>query len=105
MRDVIRPVSISGHCSSPQTENPALSHERCHRMGAGSRANPAKEFTPCGCPCHFPEERYECANCGGVLAEATAWPPDEDGDVRYTHIHPRSGRALGEDCFQKRTAE
>lgn len=94
-------VIRSGHCAFPQTEHPEQSHERCHVQGAGSTANPRGVYHPCPCPCHFPEERYECANCGGVLAEAPHWPLDEDGDVRYTHIDTATGCASGEDCYYR----
>lgn len=29
------------------------------------------------------------------------WPFDGDGDLRYTHVHPETGKALGEECGGK----
>lgn len=89
---------MSGHCSFPQSDDPQQSHDRCANMGGGNRWNPQKEFSPCPCPCHYPGERYECGNCGGTITEATLWPYDDDGDVRWTHIDLTTGRATGEEC-------
>jgi hypothetical protein len=90
---------ISGHCATPQTDNPEESHERCHKNGGGNRANPFRQFSPCPCPCHYPEERYECGNCGGMLAEAPLWPQtDGTDDPVYTHMDAKTGRAIGEEC-------
>lgn len=91
-----RPI-MSGHCAFPETDHPDESHARCQRNGAGIVTVGTGVYHPCPCLCHFPEERYECANCGGELAEAPHWPEDEDGDTRYTHID-RTGRATGEEC-------
>lgn len=94
----MREPLMSGHCMFPQTAHPEESHARC---SGGNTANPAREFSPCPCPCHYPEDRYEC-ECGGLLAEAPGWPSvfDEEGEpvTQYTHIDPRTGRATGEDC-------
>lgn len=96
---------MSGHCASPQSEHPEESHARCARNGGGNTARPSKEFQPCPCQCHFPEDRYECAGCGGLLAEAPHWPDEEaeaegrDPEVVYTHIHPKTGRATGFECL------
>lgn len=95
-----RPL-MSGHCANPQTAHPDESHARCHRQGAGSRANPTGMYHPCPCRCHFPEEEYECGNCGGVLVEAPHWPLDYDdepeGEVRYAHVD-RTGRITEGYC-------
>ena len=98
--DVIRTPLMSGFCAFPQTKDPEASHARC---AGGQRANPRKEFQPCPCPHHFADqERYECGNCGGVVVAAPHWPldfsEDPDGEVRYTHLDPRTGRATGEEC-------
>jgi hypothetical protein len=83
---------ISGHCAWPQTKDPHLSHERCANRGSGSRANPAKNFHPCPCPCHLAHDSdgavltYECGGCGGILAEAPIFGVDEDGDPVYVHV-------------------
>lgn len=95
----MREPGMSGFCASPQTDNPEQSHARCR---GGNTANPAREFHPCACPCHYPGEHYEC-ECGGTIVEAEHWPPvyDEDTDEvvpQYTHLDPRTGRATGEDC-------
>jgi len=95
--EVLRPVSISGWCGNPSITDDVSSHSRCD---GGNRANPAKEFAPCKCFCHYPEDEYEC-ECGGIIKEAPLWPLDEDGDVRYTHIDPVTGMALGEDCMPR----
>jgi len=89
---------MSGHCSTPQTANPAASHERCARMGGGMRANPAKEFAPCPCHCHL-GEIFECSECGRDIAEAPLWPnEDEPGEMVYVHID-KNGRAISEECL------
>lgn len=86
---------MSGHCAFPETDNPERSHARCPGY---SRANPKKEFQPCPCPCHYGEE-FDC-ECGGLLREAPLWPNEEEepGEMVYTHVDPRSGRATGEEC-------
>jgi hypothetical protein len=100
----MRDPQMSGHCAFPETTNPDESHERCQRQGAGSRANPEKEFMPCPCPCHFPEDRFEC-ECGGTLAEAPSWPDEDaeyegrDPEMVYTHVSVRTGRATGFECL------
>ncbi len=96
--EVIRKPLLSGWCSTVSTDpvTGETSHERCERLGGGQRANPAKEFQPCPCPCHYGEE-FECGGCGRTIREAPLWPYDVDGDLRYTHID-RDGRAVGEDC-------
>lgn len=83
---------MSGHCAHPSTEHD--SHAKC---SGGQRSNPRNIFQPCPCPCHLGEE-YDCGNCGRPLREANLWPLDEDDDMRYTHIDPKDGRAIGEDC-------
>lgn len=94
----MRNVMMSGHCATPQTANPSESHERCARNGGGSYGNPQREFVPCPCPCHYPEERYEC-ECGNLLAEAPLWPDETgEGEIVYTHIDPTTGRATGFEC-------
>lgn len=94
----MRPPMMSGHCAFPQTAHPEESHLRCVRNGGGNTSGPTKEFIPCPCSCHFPEDRYEC-ECGGLLAEAPHWPDEEgDGEPIYTHIDPKTGRATGFDC-------
>lgn len=98
----MRPAMMSGHCQTPQTENPELSHGRCQRNGGGNTANPRKEFGPCPCACHFPGERYEC-ECGGLITEAPHWPLDGE-EIRYTHLDPVSGNSIGEDCNTKQAA-
>lgn len=90
----IREPLMSGHCNFPQTRDPEVSHARCK---GGQRANPQRTYQPCGCDCHLGEE-FECGGCGGVIREAPLWPLDSDGDARYTHIDPETGRATGEDC-------
>jgi hypothetical protein len=98
----MRAPMMTGHCAFHSTG----SHERCERMGAGQRANPSKEFTPCPCPQHFDQTQvYECSECGGDLV-LTDWPNDDPEDVDedgepypvYSHID-HSGRALGQVCF------
>jgi hypothetical protein len=85
---------MSGHCAAPSPG----SHERCQRNGGGSTANPAKEFSPCPCPCHFPGEQFDC-ECGGVLSLAPHWPNEwGDDDPVYTHLDRKTGRAIGEHC-------
>lgn len=105
---------LSGHCATPSTVSATdalTSHERCQRNGGGNKARPSKEFQPCPCPCHFPEEEFECS-CGGTLKEAAHWPMeveqgkntiviepgDDDYEMVYTHINPRTGLATGEEC-------
>lgn len=97
--ETIRTPLMSGHCAhfSKNETTGETSHERCHRQGGGQRANPAKEFQPCPCPCHY-GEAYECGGCGRTIVEAPLWPYDSDGDMRYTHVD-ENGRAIGEDCF------
>lgn len=89
----IRGPLISGHCAFPGQDK-AESHRRC---AGSSRANPERIFQPCPCPCHFPEERYECG-CGATIAEAPHYPLDEDGDTRYVHVDPKTGRIVDEEC-------
>lgn len=94
---MIRPA-MSGFCAFPETANPAASHQRCADMGAGNTARPSREFQPCPCGCHYVAE-FECGNCGLDLS-VTNWAgattdPDE---IMYTHLDPRSGRAIGEEC-------
>lgn len=94
----MRKPMMSGWCNTPSTTDGVDSHTRC---AGGNTANPAREFQPCPCPCHYPDERYEC-ECGGELVEAPHWPlSDEDIEegieVLYTHVDHR-GRALGEEC-------
>lgn len=97
---------MSGHCAWPQTDHPEESHERCTRMGGGNRANPSKDFSPCPCPCHYPADEYECADCGGTLKEAPLWPNEwGDDEPVYTHIDPATGRATGEACPVKAPAK
>lgn len=92
-KESIRGPLISGHCAFPG-QAPEESHRRC----AGyNRANPGKIFQPCPCSCHFPEDRYECG-CGATLAEAPHYPLDEDGDVRYVHVDPKTGRMVDGEC-------
>jgi hypothetical protein len=87
------------HNENHEPISPALSHERCHLMGAGNIASPTGEFAPCPCSCHLGDELYECANCGGYLREAPMWPnEDEPGEMVYVHIDPTTGRATGEEC-------
>lgn len=108
----IRKPLMSGHCASGGADLSNASHERCQKNGGFQRANPKREFQPCPCPCHYgtgPEaeaygeaaEVYECGGCGYEIVEATFWPLDTDGDVRYTHIDG-TGRATGEDCTSTR---
>lgn len=92
--EAIRRPLISGHCASPQTANPAESHNRCRGY---TRANPDKIFQPCPCRCHYPEEEYEC-QCGATIVAAPHWPADEDGDTRYLHLDPRTSRIVAEEC-------
>lgn len=109
----MRAPMMSGHCATPSVdEHGYSSHQRCHDQGGGNRANPRKEFSPCPDPCHFPEERYECGNCGGILAEAPLWPNEDPDDVDengnpnpvYTHIDPKTGRATGQECPDTRVS-
>lgn len=93
MTDMRQPM-MSGWCAHPSETDGVSSHSRCP---GGSTANPNREFQPCPCWCHF-GEIYECANCGEELAEAPCWPEDEDGDMRYTHIDPKTRRATGGEC-------
>lgn len=113
----IRKPLMSGHCAHMGQVSPAgkTAHARC---AGGQRANPAKEFQPCPCSCHYPDastaELFECGECGKVIIEATRWPrypaaPGEEEDPRYTHmdwtvnddgaISGGTGRALGEECY------
>lgn len=92
----IRRPLISGHCAHPGVV-PEESHARCQRNGGFTRANPDKVFQPCPCRCHFPAEEYEC-ECGATLVEAPHYPLDEDGDVRYVHLDPRTGRVTDGEC-------
>jgi hypothetical protein len=96
MSNVIREPQMSGWCGTPSNTNGVDSHTRC---AGGNTANPRKEFSPCPCPCHL-GETFECGGCGKDIREAPAWPLDEDGDMRYTHIDPKTGRATGEDCYR-----
>lgn len=107
---------MSGYCAFPASERsvkgvvhevgPSHSHDRCATLGAGSMANPDKEFSPCPCGCHLGTDEYECGNCGRPLREAPRWPNDfangdEDADpdeMVYVHIDPATGRAIGEEC-------
>lgn len=96
---LLPPEHLSGWCGTPQTEHPEKSHERCHMLGGGNRARPSKEFRPCPCKCHLGEDEFECGNCGRPLREAPLWPnEDEPGEMVYTHINPRTGHAIGEEC-------
>lgn len=94
--ETLRPVGISGWCGSPSETDGMSSHDRC---SGGNRANPGKEFSPCKCSCHYPDDLYECGGCGKDITVAPLWPLDEDGEERYTHIDPKTGRATGEDCL------
>lgn len=87
---------MSGHCSFPQTAEPRLSHERCTRNGAGSKANPRKEFFPCPCQCHFAGEQFQC-ECGDTLAVAPYLGLDDDGDDQYVHLD-HQGRMTSMYC-------
>lgn len=89
----IRRPLMSGHCA----HHSEGSHERCERNGAGSRANPDKIFQPCPCRDHFPDEEFEC-ECGATIVAAPHYPLDEDGDVRYVHFDPKTGRIVDEEC-------
>ena len=91
---LMRPM-MSGHCAHP-AEN-ADSHARCQRNGGGNRANPGHEFQPCPCTCHVDEERYECENCGRVLAEAPLLSAATGEDV-YVHLDEAERRWTGEFC-------
>ena len=88
---------MSGHCATPATSDPDASHARCQ---GGQRANPEKEFQPCPCPCHL-GDHYEC-ECGGLIAEALAYPQeyDEDGEpiTTYVHVDHKTGRIIGDEC-------
>lgn len=99
-----RPL-MSGHCSFPATHLPGgepagnHSHKRCEDMGAGSAANPDREFAPCPCRCHLGTDEFECGNCGRPLREAPMWPNEDDPDeMVYVHIELATGRAIGEEC-------
>lgn len=92
--EVLRRPMMSGWCAHPSVTDGFDSHARCT---GGQRANPAKQFTPCPCACHL-GETYECSGCGRDIREAPLWPLDEDGDMRYTHIDTKDGRAIGEEC-------
>lgn len=94
--EVRRPL-MSGHCNFPQTAKPEVSHQRCQMNGHGNRANPDRIFQPCPCRCHFPEEEYEC-ECGSTIVAAPHYPVDEDGDTRYVHLDPKTGRVVDEEC-------
>lgn len=96
-----RPPRMSGHCNFPQTANPEASHERCQKNGHGNNWNPDKEFSPCPCTCHL-EEHYECAECGGIIAEAPHWTGEwitDPDEMVYVHVDPETGRAIGEECY------
>lgn len=93
--EALRRPLISGHCAFPQSKDPEESHKRCRGY---SRANPDKIFQPCPCSCHFPEEEYECGNCGATIKAAPHWPADEDGDTRYVHVDQTTDRAVSEEC-------
>ena len=88
-QQTIRQPLMSGFCAHP-TDN--TSHERC---GGGQRANPQKQFQPCPCSCHLGEERYDCGNCGGTLAEAPVLTAVL-GEAMYVHVNPKTGRSYGE---------
>lgn len=100
---MIRP-QMSGHCSTPVTDNPQSSHDRCQRQGGGNTARPSREFQPCPCACHYVDlPRYECG-CGGVLVE-TAWENDdptdvdEDGNLYPVYVHlDHDGMLIGQEC-------
>lgn len=95
-----RQPRLSGHCQSPQTENPIESHLRCQRNGGGDRAVPDKVFAPCPCHCHVEVAEYECSLCGGVIRPAPHWTGEwidpEDLDL-VTFVHVIQGRAQ-EEC-------
>lgn len=98
---VIRKPLMSGHCSSGGSDLTSAGHQKCQRNGGYQRANPAREFQPCPCPCHYDTtDVYECGGCGHEIIEATYWPLDADGDARYTHIDG-TGKATGEDCTER----
>lgn len=99
-----RPL-MSGHCNFPATHlsggRPAgqHSHERCQAMGAGTKANPDKEWQPCPCGCHLDSTEYVCENCGRPLRQAPMWPnEDEPGEPVFVHVEVSTGRAIGEVC-------
>ena len=117
---VIRKPLMSGHCANARfnhdaTKMSAQGREAHARCAGGQRANPAHEFQPCPCPCHYPDptdsklELYDCGECGKIIIEAIRWPLDLDEDPRYTHrdwtlndegaVIGGGGRALGEDCY------
>lgn len=86
----MRKPMMSGWCGS---ESPG-SHERCPGY---NRANPAKEFQPCPCPCHY-GEMYEC-QCGGIIREAPLWSNEiEPDEMTYVHINLHDGRATQMEC-------
>lgn len=87
----VRSPLISGWCG---VGSPEASHVRC--LG-GQRANPDKVFQPCPCPCHLPEERYDCDNCGGELAESTILS-EVMGEEVWVHVSEKTGRMVGEYC-------
>ena len=95
---MIEPM-MSGHCLNPCTSDPKSSHDRCTNNGAGNTARPSREYQPCPCRCHFPEEEYACA-CGGTLVAAPHWPNEDPADVEedgspgmvYGHVDRRTGR-------------
>lgn len=82
---------LSGWCQFPETKNPEGSHARCT---GGNTARPTREFQPCPCSCHYSAE-FECGNCGLDLSE-TVW--SEDDEMVYTHLDPKTGHAIGEEC-------
>lgn len=90
----IRRPLMSGFCAAPNEG----SHERCQNLGGGQRSNPAKEFQPCPCECHLDEERFDCDNCGGVLALALNLTAVL-GEDTYVHVSQKTGRSYGEFCF------
>jgi len=88
---------ISGHCNTPQTDQPHLSHERCARNRGGSDASPGRRtWYPCPCGCHLEEERFECGACGATIARSLYWTGD--GNETYVHVDPVTGRSRGEEC-------
>jgi hypothetical protein len=95
---------ISGHCSSPQTENPIESHLRCARNGAGNHAVPDNVFAPCPCHCHVEVEEYECSLAPEgqphTIRPAPYWTGewiDPDDLDMVTFVHVIGGRAQ-EEC-------
>lgn len=99
---IIRRPLMSGHCVIGNEAG----HERCQRNGGGQRANPAREFQPCPCLCHYVNDEgavevLECGTCGEEIVECAYWPRDGDGDVRYAHVDLDADRVTGEECTRK----